>query len=251
VPDYLFLACFGDNVQAATAAEWAYHDRGARSVAVLANASITYTSLLRDYFVARFTELGGRVVSRASYRPGGLDAAVGRLKQADFVFAAVAPDEVVDAIRRLRAAGFHGPVLGGDGYDLGEVWLENPDIGGVYFTTHAYLGADSANARVQAFRAAYRAAYPGDSPDAFSALGYDAARLLIDAIRRAGSDDPAKLREALGATRDLTRDFEGVTGRVSFVGGSRIPSKTVSILEVEGGKLGLVRQLAPEKPPAP
>jgi len=85
VPGYLFLACFGDNVQAAAAAEWAYGDREARKVAVLANGSMSYTRLLREYFVTRFTELGGRVVSEETYGPGGLEAAVQRLKRADTV----------------------------------------------------------------------------------------------------------------------------------------------------------------------
>lgn len=247
VPGYLFLACFGDNVQAAAAAEWAYGDREARKVAILANGSMSYTRLLRDYFVTRFTELGGRVVSEETYGPGGLEAAVQRLKRADIVFAPVAPEEVIDAVRALRRAGYRGPVLGGDGYDLGAAWGQGSDLGGIYFTTHAYLGPDNRDPLVQAFRANYALAYPGADPDAFSALGYDAARLLIAAVGSAGTDDPAKLAAALAKTRD----FAGVSGTITYADGSRIPSKSVSIIGVDGGRQSFLRQLTPERVPAP
>jgi len=247
VPKFLFLACFGDNVQAAAAAEWAFNERKVRRVAILANDTMSYTRLLRGYFTERFIELGGRVVSTESYGPGGLEAAAGRLPAADLVYAPVAPDEVVPAIRALRAAGVRVPIVGGDGYDLGEVWQANPDISGVYFTTHAYLGADSTDPRIQTFRSAYAAAYAGRSPDAFAALGYDAALLLVDAIGRAGSDAPEAVRTALADYQG----FEGVTGRISFASGTRIPSKTVSILEVEAGAVRLNARLAPKRTPPP
>jgi len=63
VPEYLFLACFGDNVQAAAGAEWAYDSRKARTVAVLYNEDTSYTRLLRGYFETRFKELGGKILS--------------------------------------------------------------------------------------------------------------------------------------------------------------------------------------------
>ena len=81
---------------------------------------------------------------------------------------------------------------------------------------------------MQAFRAAFAKAYPGKEPDAFSALGYDTARLLMAAIKSAGSTKPQAVRKALAATHD----FAGVTGTISYRGGSRIPAKSVSIMAV-------------------
>ena len=92
----------------------------------------------------------------------------------------------------------------------------------------------------------YTRAYPDAIPDAFAALGYDAARLLITAIRHAGSTDPAAVLSALAAIRG----FDGVTGELSYPADSRIPVKAVTILKVEGGGYRLVQQLIPHKTPA-
>jgi branched-chain amino acid transport system substrate-binding protein len=139
------------------------------------------------------------------------------------------------------------PIVGGDGFDLRDAWHDHPDFRQVYFTTHAYLGADNPDPRVTAFRNAYIAAYPGSVPDAFAALGYDAARLLVAAVAAAGSADPHAVREALAGIRH----FEGVTGTIGYRPGSRIPTKSVTILEIENGRQKLVRTLSPTHIPPP
>jgi len=247
VPEYLFLACFGDNVQAAAAAEWAYHDLEARTVAVLLNATTSYTRLLHGYFQTRFAELGGRVVSVESYTPGDIGPAIGRLGKADIVFVAAVPEDVVEAVRLLRAAGIEAPIVGGDGFDVKDSWRNHPEFARVFFTTHAYLGADNPDPRVVAFRKAYAEAFPGSDPDAFAALGYDAARLLIAAVTAAGSPDPEKVRKALAGIHR----FEGVTGTIGYPPGGRIPTKSVSILEIDNGRRKLVRTLSPTRVPPP
>ena len=93
----------------------------------------------------------------------------------------------------------------------------------------------------------YTRAYPDAIPDAFAALGYDAARLLITAIRHAASTDPEEVRNALASIRE----FDGVTGQLGYPADSRIPLKAVTLLGVEGGGYRLVQQLVPAKTPAP
>jgi len=246
VPDYLFLACFGDNVQAAAAAEWLYRDRRARTVAVLYNSEMDYTRLLHRYFEVRFAQLGGKVLKVSEYAPDAIKKAIGTAPQADAVFIAAGPEDAVTATLLLRGAGYTGPIVGGDGFDS-DAWQKHPELKGVFFTTHAYLGADNPNPRVIAFRKAYLAAHPGSVPDAFAALGYDAARLILAAIAKAGDADPTKVLNALAGMER----FEGVTGTLSYASGSRIPSKAVSILGYASGKRTLVRELTPERVPAP
>lgn len=246
VPDYLFLACFGDNVQAAAAAEWLYRDRAVRTVAVLYNSGMDYTRLLHRYFEVRFAQLGGKVLKVSEYAPDAVSKAVGAAPRAEAVFIAAGPEDAVAATLLLRRAGYAGPIVGGDGFDS-DAWEKHPELQDVFFTTHAYLGANNPDPQVIAFRKAYLAAHPGSAPDAFAALGYDAARLILAAIAKAGDTDPAKVLQALSDTRH----FEGVTGALSYDSGSRIPKKAVSILGYEGGKRVLVRQLTPERVPAP
>jgi len=247
VPQYLYLACFGDNVQAAAAAETAWYELDARTVAVLYAADNTYTDLLQRYFRARFTQLGGAVGSVQTYVPGRVDDIATGLGAVDVVFLATgSADEAADIIQRLRKAGVNAPVFGGDSYDAEELWQRYPALRDVYYTTHAWLGQDNPDPAVQAFRRAYIDAY-GSRPDAFAALGYDAARLLMAAVRQAGSTDPEAVRQALG---DI-REFAGITGTMRYPQGSRIPLKSVSVLQILDGAPALFKVLVPEQVPAP
>jgi branched-chain amino acid transport system substrate-binding protein len=247
VPEYLFLACFGDNVQAAAGAEWAVRSLKARTVVVLYRQTSSYAKLLHGYFRARFKQLGGRVLAVRPYTIETLNAAVKDLPKAGLVYLAAQPEEVPAAIAAIRGAGIAAPTLGGDGLDIGDAWKQVGNADNIYFTTHAYLGADNPDARVQAFRALYAKARPGKEPDAFTALGYDTARLLMAAIRSAGSKEPGAVRKALAATHD----FAGVTGTISYRDGSRIPAKSVSIIAVTHGRQSLAASVMPESIPSP
>ena len=247
VPEFLYLAGFGDNVQAAAAAEFAYRDLSARTVSVLFNSTMSYTRLLHEYFQKRFTQLGGRVLSSERYMPHNIGPSAARLTKADVIFLAAGPDDAPVAAGLLRRAGTSSPILGGDGFDSDSVWQKHPEIRNVYFTTHAYLGADSPVARVQTFREAYESAYPGSTANAFAALGYDTARLIIAAIEKARSSAPS----AVLAAFSTIRDFKGVTGTISYADGSPIPKKSVSILKIEKGRRSLVREVLPAEIPAP
>lgn len=249
VPEWLFLACFGDNVQAAAAAEFAHGTLGARSVAIVYNEAAAYTRLLQGYFRERFEGLGGTIADSRSYAAtDGQAAAIEGLAGADAVFlAAQVPAEAAAGIAALRANGFDGPILGGDGYDGQDVWAAHPEIADVYFTTHVYLGADNPDPAVRAFDAAYRQAYDGAAPDGFAALSYDAVGLLLTAIHNAQDRTPESLRQALAGLSG----YRGVTGTISFEDGARIPRKSVAIIEIEDGTLHLAREVLPEQVPAP
>ncbi|MFN2167719.1 MAG: ABC transporter substrate-binding protein [Anaerolineae bacterium] len=251
VPGYLYLACFGDNVQAAAGAEWAYHHLGARTASIVFNQNSTYSQLLHGYFQTRFEALGGRVLSVEGFLPGATEniaAVVGSLPPADLVYLSLTPDVVLDTVLAVRAAGDAGPILGGDGFDVAGLWEQHPEVNQVYFTTHVYLGPDNDDPAVLAFRNAYGQAYPDSpAPDAFAALGYDAARLLLLAVDHAGSTDPEAVRQALAGIRQ----FQGVTGQIGFPTGSHIPVKSVAIVSADAGTVKLEEQVMPEQVPPP
>lgn len=246
IPRFLFLACFGDNVQAAAGAEFAFETLKARSAVVLYKQNSSYAGLLHGYFETRFKELGGKVLTVRGYSLADIKAKAQGLPKADLIYLAAQPDDVAAAIAALRGAGANEPILGGDGLDIGNAWQQVAQAEKIYFTTHAYLGADNPDPRVQAFRAVYAKAYPGQEPGAFAALGYDAARLLLAAIASAGSSRPQPVLQALARTNA----FAGVTGTISFHNG-RIPVKTVSIIAVTHGRQALAATVLPKKIPAP
>jgi branched-chain amino acid transport system substrate-binding protein len=93
---------------------------------------------------------------------------------------------------------------------------------------------------VRRFVAAYRARWNNETPDAFAALGYDAVGVLADAIRRAGTTDGPRLRDALAATRD----FSGATG-LTTIDANRDASKPATIIAIRDGKLNFFETVAP------
>jgi len=73
-----------------------------------------------------------------------------------------------------------------------------------------------------------------------AALGFDSVMILADAIKRAGSTDGAKIRDALAATRD----FDGVTGKTS-INEKRDATKPAVILQVKDGRFKYVETVNP------
>ena len=254
VPDYLYLACFGDNVQAAAAAEYAVDAMKAKTVYLLIDKGMEYTLLLGKYFKERFVEMGGKVVLEDNYQTGDKDfsAQVTKLKglkaKPDLLFISSGPDDVGTIVKQVRDAGVMSPIMGGDGYDtplLAEVAGAGSE--NVYFTTHSLMDADLGTGSVKKFIAAYQAEYKNPPENAFAGLGYDTVKLLADAIKRAGSADPKAIRAALQATKDLA----GVTGAITYQEGSRIPQKGVTVILVKDGKFTLAQEVVPQKVPAP
>ena len=87
---------------------------------------------------------------------------------------------------------------------------------------------------------AYQAKFGGQTPDAMAALGYDSALVLADAIKRAGSTEPAKVRDALAATKE----FPCVTGKTTL-DAQRNATKSAVIITVKDGKFKYVETINP------
>jgi len=248
VPEYLFLACFGDNVQAAAAAEWAYNELQGRTVTVVYDSIETYTLLLHQYFIERFESLGGVVNAIQAYNPADMSQVGQKLPPADFVFlAAEGANEALRGIQQLRKAGITSPIVGGDGFDSEKVWEAHPEIQDVFYATHIYLGSDNPSEQVRNFREAYSQTYGGSVPDAFAALGYDAVNIIAQAIIRAGSAAPDTIAKSLAGTEN----FQGLTGTISFTGGNHVPRKSVTIIEIKDGNRIFKTQLIPKAIPDP
>jgi branched-chain amino acid transport system substrate-binding protein len=254
VPDYLYLACFGDNVQAAAGAEYAVSSLKAKNVYLLIDKGMEYTLLLGKYFKERFVELGGKVILEDNYQTGDKDfsAQITKLKgqkaKADLLYIAAGPDDIGTIVKQVRDAGIKTAIMGGDGYDTPLlVQVAGAGAENVYFTTHSLMDAGLGTDAVKKFIAAYQAEYKNPPENAFAGLGYDTVKLLVDSIKRAGSVDPKAIRTALQATSSLA----GVTGSISFPKGSRIPQKGVTVILVKDGKFTLAQEVVPAKIPAP
>src|SRR5205807_6874185 len=136
------------------------------------------------------------------------------------------------------------PLMGGDGWDSDKlVAVAGPAIDGCYFSNH--YSPDEQRPEVQSFVNAYKAKYknPDGSPkvpDAMAILGYDAMKLMADAINRAGSTDGPKIRDALARTKD----FPGAAGPIT-IDKARNAQKTIVILKIVNGKFTFVSSVKP------
>jgi branched-chain amino acid transport system substrate-binding protein len=253
VGDMMFLACFGDNVQAAVGAEYSFKTFG-KNAYFLWDKGVEYTTLLGGYFKSRFTELGGTIALEDSYDDKATDfsAQITKIKalspQPDFYYVAAMPYNIGPLVKQFRDAGITGPIVGGDGYDTPDlVKVAGAAADNVYFTTHALMDSTGGTDGIKKFITDYKAEYGNDPENAFAALGYDTVYLLADAIKRAGGTDSAAVKSAIEATKD----FKGITGAITFSADSHVPQKGVTVIAVKGGKFTLGAEVVPEKVPAP
>ena len=224
----IFLACFGDDVQAAAGAEHAF-EMGLSTCALLVDGEMEYARLLAGYFRERYQALGGEIAFEAFLNGPDNEALVQAIGEAspDMIYLAAGPDLAAEVVGEVRAAGIEVPVFGGDSLDSPE--LRRVGTGRIVFSAHALL--DENSSRSGPFVRAYDGLYGQPPENAFAALGYDAVMLLAEAMDRAGSEDPEAIREAL----QKTTGFEGVTGDISYEGGRRIPKKGVTMISLKDG----------------
>jgi branched-chain amino acid transport system substrate-binding protein len=253
VGDMMFLACFGDNVQAAVGAEYSYKTFG-HNAYFLWDKGVEYTTLLGQYFKSRFTELGGTIALEDSYDDKATDfsAQITKIKALnpapDFYYVAAMPYNIGPLVKQFRDAGITGPIVGGDGYDTPDlISVAGAAADNVYFTTHALMDATAGTDGIKKFMADYKTEYGHDPENAFAALGYDTLMLMADAIKRAGSTDSAAVKAAI----EGTSNYPGITGAITFSAGSHVPQKGVTVIAVKGGKFTLGAEVVPDKVPAP
>lgn len=246
IGDYFFMAPFGDDAQAYAIADYAFNELGARSAYMLVDQAYDFTTALARFFKERWEANGGTIVLEDTYNSGDTDfsAQIARVKaldpQPDVLFISAIPNEAGITTKQFREAGLTQPIISGDGFDtplIGEVAGELADD--VYYSTHASL--DNEAEIVQSFVAAYEAEYGRKPENAFAALGYDTMNLIADAIRRAGSTEPAAIRDALAATQG----FQAVTGVISYPEGERKPIKSVTIIRVQDGVYSFAAEIQP------
>lgn len=249
VGDNMFMAAFGDNAQAAAAADFAQKDLGAKTVWVLTDTSSDFTIGLSKYFKEHFKANGGKIALEDEY-DGSTDvdfsAQITRLKnlnpKPDVLMVSALPDKAGIVVKQIRDMGIDIPIVSGDGFDTPQLVEMGgvPQTNGVYFATHVSL--ESNEEIVKNFVEAYKKETGNAPENAFAALGYDTMYLIADAIKRAGSTDSKAIRDALEKTTELA----GVTGVVTYKDGNRVPVKSVAIISVEDGKFVPKATVTPE-----
>jgi branched-chain amino acid transport system substrate-binding protein len=243
VGNYIFRVCFLDTFQGAVMAKFAFDTLKVKKVAILVDVRSDYSVGLQTFFGQAFKKLGGEIVSEQSYSQGDSDfrAQLTAIKAAnpEAIYVPGYYTEVGTIVHQARELGITVPFLGSDGWDSPKLWeIGGPALNGCYFSNH--YATDDPNPVVQKFVNDYKAKY-NQLPDALAALAYDAARILADAMQRAGSTSGEKVRDAIASTKD----FDGVTGRIT-INEERNAVKSAVIVKVENGKYLLTETIKPE-----
>lgn len=242
VGDYIFRICFIDPFQGTVMAKFALDSLKVKNVAVLTDVKQDYSVGLAQFFREYLTAHGGVVAKEQSYSSGDKDfrAQLTSIKSSkpEAVFLPGYYNEVALIVKQAEQLGLKVPFLGGDGWDSSSlVEIGGQSMEGQYFSNH-FSPEDNAP-QIQSFVKNFQTKY-NQTPDAMAALGYDSARFLADAIRRAGSTDPVKLRDALASTKN----FGGVTGSIT-INAQRNATKSADILVIKGGKFKFMQTVAP------
>jgi branched-chain amino acid transport system substrate-binding protein len=240
--DYIFRVCFTDLFQGQEMARFAMNSLGKKRAAILTDVKQDYSVGLDDAFKNTYTFGGGIIVSEQSYSTGDKDfhAALTSIKGSnpDVIFVPGYYTEVSLIVRQARELGIDCPILGGDGWDSPELTKGNEQqFNNTFFSNH--FSTEDPDTTVQGFIKKYQDEYHA-VPDAMAALGYDAARILADAMRRAGSTDSTKLKNAIASTKN----FPGVTGSIT-IDNYRNASKPITIIKIVDGKFHFAQRIGP------
>ncbi len=243
VKPYAFRACFIDPFQGSVMANFATKSLKAKTAVIYIDSSSDYSKGLAESFEAQFVKNGGTIIGKEAFLQKDQDfkSTLTKIKvmNADTIFIPAYYEEVGKIAKQARELGINVPLIGTDGFDDPKVVeiAGAEALNNTYFSNH--YSAQDTDPRIQKFVAAYKAEY-GMEPSALAALGYDAALMTIDALKRANSTDPVKLRDALEQTKDL----QVVTGVITL-DASHNPIKSGVVIEMKDGKQSFKEKINP------
>jgi branched-chain amino acid transport system substrate-binding protein len=235
VGDYISRVCFIDPFQGSVMARFATNTLKAKTAAIIGDVNSDYSKGLSEVFKQEFTKLGGQIVAESAYTQTDADykgqlTNIRNLKP-DVIYIPGYYGNVAIIAKQARELGMNMPLMGGDGWDSPELWKLGGDaLKNAYISNH--YSADNPAPEIQNFVKNYKAKF-NVAPDSLAALAYDSAKVLADALKRAGSADSAKLRDAIAQTKN----FAGVTGLITL-DEKRNAVKPAVVLELDPSKAG-------------
>jgi branched-chain amino acid transport system substrate-binding protein len=231
---FIFRVCFTDDVQGRFGAEFILKSLGKKKVALLYASDNLYSSGLAKEFRDELKRLGGELVMEKTFlnNETNFTTYISEITSAkpEIIYAPVYYNSMAIIARQAKAAGVAGEMfVGGDGWDSDSLLNDaGAEMEGAYFTNH--YAPDVPWESAKAFRAAYMARFKRD-PSGLAAMGYDAAKLLADAIGRAKTNTSDGIREAI----QETKNFQGATGVIS-IDPERNADKSIVIVKIKDKK---------------
>lgn len=242
----VFRVCYNDDFQGPVMAKYAYDELKARSVAVMTDNKLPYSQGLSESFKAAFEKLGGTIVSEEFYEQGNAQF-TGQItnlksKNPDGIFLSGYFNEVGPIAKQLRQNGVNVPLFGGDGWDSSELINSGGEaiVGGV-FCNH-YTSTEN-RPEVKDFLAKWKTKYGGQPGTTMGALTFDAANLVIQALRNCSELSAKELITQI----DQVENFNGVTGMITLKGQNGDPLKSALVVKVTRTGFDFAKSYAPEE----
>lgn len=242
IGDQIFRVCFIDPFQGTAMAKFAMENLKVKKLAILRDVKSDYSMGLADFFAAKVKEMGGEIVSDVSYSSGDTNfkAQLTKIRgvQPEAIFIPGYYTEVGLIAKQAKELALNVPLMGGDGWDsakLSEIGGEA--INGNYFSNH--YTTESKETHVVDFINKFKAKY-NETPDGLAALGYDAARILAEAIKASHEPSSTLIREQLAKIKD----FPGVTGKIT-IDNNRNAIKSAVVVKVDGKNNRYVTTITP------
>lgn len=218
--DHYFRICFLDNFQAQVLANFAAEKFQAKTAYCLGETGNEYDQGLIAFFEQIFTANGGKVI-KDSFPTNNSDfnsyLNKAKAEGADVIFTPVSIAYAVQIITQAQSLGITAPVLGSDTLDDNMVLdaAKGTDIQLYVSTFYQEGGAPEFDQGIKDYinsnSAAKEANGGNDVIAAVTAMGYDAYYVALEAIKAAGSADPAAIKAALGGVT-----YTGVSGDIAF-----------------------------------
>lgn len=208
---YLFRTCVSDDVEATSVAEYAAKQLSRPDMAVL-NIDNEYGKSLKEVFVAKYSQLGGKVIFDEAYAPETKDfrtlLAKPGIKAARAIFI-IGQDEQAQLISQIGEMGIKSQILGTTMFEDSKI-LALPNSEGISFSYRSF-DPERASEIVKRFVADYQQKN-SQQPNFFAASSYDAASVLLQALKYKQSHAQSNMAEALHSMPTL----EGVNGSLRF-----------------------------------
>ncbi len=240
--NFIFRACFLDSFQGMAMARFARDELKAESAVVLRNIDEAYSIMLADFFLDAFRKQGGTVLADLEYRGNAIDfqSAISRIKELapDIVYLPGYTRDSGLMIKQARSMGISAIFLGGDAWDEIEQFA-GASIDGSYQSAPWHPEVPYQPSRE--LQRLYRRHFSAPITNLSAPLAYDAVNLLAEAIRRAGSADPARVRNALARLEN----FQGATGTFTFDDNGDPRNKKVIIIRFEDGNRTFYKAISP------
>jgi branched-chain amino acid transport system substrate-binding protein len=234
VGPFIFRVCFTDDVQAQAAAAFIVDKLGKKRVGLLFATDDLYSSGLAEQMRQELKKHGGEIVAEKGFlkKETNFTTYLNELRDAkpDIIYAPIFYNQMSLIARQGKALGLKGEMFaGGDGWDGPELLSDAGDeLEGAYFTN--FYAPDVPWASAKEFRVNYTARFHRD-PSSNAAMGYDAAKLLADAIGRSKDGSPDAIRQAI----QDTKEFQGATGAIT-IDAERNADKPVIVVQIKGKK---------------